>query len=386
MITIFDEAEQRVPLKIWVESRDQVEDRALQQAVNLSKLPFVCCHVALMPDVHSGFGVPIGTVLATEQAIIPNAVGFDIGCGICVVRTDLCEGDLPRDHIKSILDRIRKVLPETLSQSAAVLKEKLRQVVPKFDELMADSTSMSKAKGTLDSGNHFLELQKDPEDRLWIMIHAGAGSLSRQIGDFFYRTAADFCSDRTTELPSAELAYLPLDHPSGRDYLKAVNCCLESARENRMSVANVALEILGGASVEQIDCQHNFAEREVHYGQAVWVHRKGAIRLGRGERGVIPGSMGCSSYIVRGKGNPESFLSCSHGAGKSANRNAANEITVDAVLDDLEKRGVEVSSDHLSELPKRSRYAYKDIERVMNLQSDLVEKEIQLTPIGVIRG
>ena len=388
MIVIFNKHEQRIPLKIWLGSLDQIEGEALQQAVNMTELPFAYHHVALMPDVHSGYGVPIGGVLATVDNIIPNAVGFDIGCGVRAALTSIDVKGHSMDHLSYILNQIRTIISKELPELSEI------QQLEIFDRLPLHIPVFRKKKKqirgqlrTLSGGNHFIELQRDEKGRLWITIHAGAGPIGRQTAEYFDQQARELCEKKHADLPLPELSFLPKNTPESQDYLEAMNWCLDFARENRRLLLELVLNILEAESLEEIDIHHNYAALEEHYGCRVWVHRKGAIRVGAGESGVVLGSMGSASYIVKGSGNPESFQSCSHGAGrKMGRREALRNIPIGELLEDLQDRKIEVITDDLGELPARASQTYKDINQVMSQQADLVEIQMKLTPLGVIRG
>jgi len=388
MITLFDKKQQRIPLKIWLSNLNELEGETLQQALNLTKLPFTYRQVALMPDAHTGYGMPIGGVMATEETIVPYAVGLDIGCGMRAALTPYMAEDVASERLRSYLAKIRNAIPQGFdwhpgNQQGEVL-DRMPMHLPLFQ---AEDKRIRKQLGTLGGGNHFIELQKDEQGRLWVMIHSGSRNIGKQTAEHFHRKAKDLCRKLRVELPTSELSFLPLDSPEGQDYLDAMNWCLDFAFANRQRMMEFVMDILQCSPRDELDIHHNYAALEKHFGRQVWVHRKGAVRAGAGERGVIPGSMGAPSYIVEGRGNPESFLSSSHGAGRRmGRREAKRKIPVDQVLQELKSLGVEISTGNLKELPEEAAQAYKDIDRVLAEEEDLVQPTIRLTPLGVVKG
>ncbi|TKJ42505.1 RNA-splicing ligase RtcB [candidate division LCP-89 bacterium B3_LCP] len=388
MIVVFDKKNQRIPLKIWLKDLSQLEGTALEQAVTLTRLPFAYKQVALMPDAHVGYGMPIGGVLAAQDTIIPYAVGMDIGCGMHAVKTEIDSDQCRGTRLKNILGLIRTVIPQGFNWHKSAQRADVLDKMPLHLQLFQqEEKRVRKQLGTLGGGNHFIELQKDEENNLWVMIHSGSRNIGKQTAEHFHKKAKEFCRKKKTDLLSNELAFLPVESKEGQDYLDSMHWCLEFARESRRRMMEEVLDILQANDSDSVDIHHNYAVKEEHFGRSVWIHRKGATRAGAGERGVIPGSMGSASFIVSGRGNPESFLSCSHGAGRRMGRKAAKrKIGLESVLKDLEKRGVEISCDNLRDLPEEASQAYKNIDQVMNQQNDLVEVEVRLTPLGVVKG
>jgi tRNA-splicing ligase RtcB len=388
MIVLFDKKAQRIPLKIWLKDVNQVERGALEQALNLTRLPFSFRQVALMPDVHVGYGMPIGGVLAAEETIIPYAVGMDIGCGMHAVKTPYAADEFAAIRLKKAMAQISAAIPQGFKWHQSAQKSPVLDRMPtRLPLFQQEEKRVRKQLGTLGGGNHFIELQTDEENGLWIMIHSGSRNVGKQTAEFFHKKAKEVCRKRRADLPTSELSYLPLDTDDGQDYVTAMEWCLTFARENRRRMMEVILDILEFPATDRLDVHHNYAAREDHFDNSVWIHRKGATRAGAGERGIIPGSMGSSSYIVTGKGNAESFLSCSHGAGRRmGRREARRKIGVDEVLRDMKARGIEVSADNFRELPEEATQAYKNIDQVMEQQADLVEIQTKLTPLGVIKG
>lgn len=385
----------RLPIKSWCE---KVEPEAMVQARNLANHPQTCYHVALMPDCHSGYGMPIGGVIVCKEVIIPNAVGVDIGCGMCAVKTSHTATDITEKMIKEIMGMLRHKIPVGFDH------HKRDQTWCGFDDapdvaiIQQEIASARKQLGTLGGGNHFIEIQAGSDGHVWLMLHSGSRNFGYKIAKEYNLKAEHYLRQHTmdTGVPlkgENGLAFLPVDKKEGEEYIAAMNYALAFAAENRRQMMahfrEAARNVLGCTFAEEINIHHNFAALEKQLGRKVWVHRKGATQAENGQMGIIPGSMGTPSYIVRGRGNRESFMSCSHGAGRIMSRNAANKIyTVDQANKAMEgivfgrwsksRKGVY----DLSEAPM----AYKDIEEVMHSQEDLVEPVVKLRPLGVIKG
>jgi tRNA-splicing ligase RtcB len=404
--------EGRTPIKLWTTSAAgdvPVEDAALAQLRNIARLPFVFRHVAAMPDVHLGMGATVGSVIATRGAIVPAAVGVDIGCGMEAVRTTLRAGDLP-ESLAAVRSAVEEAVPHGRTHHggpgdrgawaappAAVLRaweglggdERYRQLVerhPKVDR----NANPAQHLGTLGTGNHFIELCLDEEDRVWVMLHSGSRGIGNRIGSHFIERAKAEMDRWFVKLPDPDLAYLPESSELFRDYVAAVGWAQDYAAANRALMLDAALgavsRALGrdpGRSDEAISCHHNYVAREHHFGTNVLVTRKGAVNAGAGRLGIIPGSMGKRSYIVRGRGEPESFTSCSHGAGRAMSRGeAVRRFTVDDLARQTE--GVECRKDEgvLDEIPG----AYKDLDLVMAAQRDLVDVVHTLRAVMTVKG
>ena len=379
-------------VKMWVKSLDA---HAWKEIDYMSKLPFLHSHIALMPDCHGGSGMPIGGVIATKGVLIPGAISPDAGCGMQAVKTSIKVSNIPSDVLrKSILRGIRKKVP---------LEAKHR--VPQPEEYMPQGFDMSRLPnisknydqirrnlGTLGSGNHFIELQKDEEDNLWIMIHSGSRGCGGYVYNYYSEKARILNSKYYSVVPEdSRLWFLPSGTPEFKGYWDELQYCLAFARCNRNRIMEcikeTILESYPDATFEKaIDIHHNFAEWEDHFGEKVLVHRKGATRARLGEIGIIPGSQGTCSYIVEGLGNPESFCSCSHGAGRLMSRSEATAtLSVKEQAESMESKGIIHAirgKQDLEEAPG----AYKDIDEVMKLQEDLVKPIIKLIPIAVIKG
>ena len=374
---------ERIPIKLWLED---IEPGALAQARNLANLPFAYRWVAIMPDSHQGYGMPIGGVLATEQVIVPNAVGVDIGCGMNAVRTSLKEIDT--DTLKAILGKVRAAIPVGFSH------QKDNQEWAGFDEapdlpiIQQELASSRKQLGTLGGGNHFIEIQKGDDGYVWLMIHSGSRNFGLKTADVYHKMAKQLCERWKSDLPDKDLAFLPMDTPEGEAYFQAMNFCLRFAQANRslmMSrLSQILTEVTGAVVEDEVNIHHNYAALEHHYGKNVLVHRKGATKATAGLAGIIPGSMGTSSYIVEGLGNPESFMSCSHGAGRKMGRKEATRVL--NLADEQKKmEGIVHGLRSVSEL-EEAPGAYKDIDQVMENQKDLVQIKVRLRPLAVIKG
>ncbi|MBO5033210.1 MAG: RtcB family protein [Lachnospiraceae bacterium] len=401
----------RVPIKVWLESKEQVEESCLEQAFHLARLPFVHKWVSLMPDTHTGMGMPIGGVIAADGVIIPNAVGVDIGCGMIFVPV----------HVK--LDDIKDIKTGNGSLIQLIIGDILRNIPAGYNSYkekqaseVLDRANCSMEKytpdealvpliedgyyqvGTLGGGNHFIELQVDEEGYLGIMIHSGSRHLGKEICDYFHKKALALNEKWYSQVPSEyKLAFLPVDTFEGKQYIHWMNLALDYAYENRqrmmdktMKLVKKHIEKYAGMEVsfgEVINCHHNYAALENHYGKNVWVHRKGATRVREGEIAVIPGAMGSYSYVVEGLGNKESFCSSSHGAGRAYSRKGAMEhFSVEQVILDLREQDVVLGKHKKNDVPEECRFAYKDIDMVMDNQKDLVKPLKKLKTVGVVKG
>lgn len=396
----------RVPVKIWTED---IEPEAIQQLVNISQLSIVHGHVAAMPDVHAGIGATVGSVIATRAAIIPAAVGVDIGCGMNAVRLALKAADLP-DNLHRIRSAIEAAVPVGFAQhegskvrgskqerTARVLDQRLDVIAGKHPALTKmqkrfDDTWICQL-GTLGGGNHFIELCVDEAEAVWVMLHSGSRGIGNVIGRYFIAAAKKDMQRHQVNLPDRDLAYFSEGSSLFDDYVEAVEWAQNYAMLNRREMMRLILETLQrelavprdawNVEGEAINCHHNYVERETHFGADVFVTRKGAISAREGEPGIIPGSMGAKSYIVRGLGNPESFCSCAHGAGRRMSRTAARRNFSQIDLEE-QTRGVECRKDGgvLDEIPG----AYKDIDAVMENQRDLVEVVHTLKQVVCVKG
>jgi tRNA-splicing ligase RtcB len=376
-----------------------VDDKAREQLRKAARMPFVFKHVAAMPDVHVGIGATVGSVIPTKGAVIPAAVGVDIGCGMMAARTSLMASDLP-DNLEGIRSAIERAVPHgrdsgswgdpppAIVEAWATLAERFQRITNKYPRLK--NTNNLVHLGTLGTGNHFIELCLDSEQRVWIMLHSGSRGVGNAIGSFFIELAKQDMRKWFVNLPDEDLAYFPEGTDHFDDYVEAVEWAQDFAALNRrMMMTNVIRALRSqiakpfDAELEAVNCHHNYVRRENHFGENVLVTRKGAVRAAKGVMGIIPGSMGAKSFIVRGLGNTESFESCSHGAGRVMSRNEAKrQVTLAEHVADT--AGVECRKDAgvIDETPK----AYKPIEAVMAAQADLVEIVHTLKQVVCVKG
>jgi tRNA-splicing ligase RtcB len=398
------------PIKAWVD-HVEIEDSAMKQLVNLSKMPFIHSHVAAMPDCHWGFGSTVGSVIATYNAIIPAAVGVDIGCGMIAQKTPLTANDLP-DNLFEIRSLIEKKIPIGRTNDGGqgdrgawhdiptnnevyfnnYLDKTYREILQTHPELKPRKHP-AHHMGTLGTGNHFIELCLDQNNDVWVMLHSGSRGIGNKIGTYFIEKAKEemrrYYLDKY--IPDMDLAYLVEHTEIFDDYVTAVNWAQHFALLNRQIMMEYVLEILkqkfpkpsGYELVRAVNCHHNYVSKEQHFNKNVWLTRKGAVRARPGELGIIPGSMGAKSFIVRGLGNKESFMSCSHGAGRSMGRNEAKKrFTLDDHIKATEGVECRKDIDVIDETPA----AYKDIQAVMDSQKDLVEIVYTLKQVVCIKG
>jgi tRNA-splicing ligase RtcB len=392
-----------VPIKAWTRGVP-IEDAARRQIENVARLPFIHRHVAIMPDVHWGKGATVGSVIPTIGAIIPAAVGVDIGCGMAAVRL----AGARAEHLPDSLSQIRSEIEHTVPVGAAAhqpgewnrtavtpllgkiapwLSERHPKIVARRKDPL--ETIVSSQFGTLGGGNHFIELCLDEADDVWVMLHSGSRGIGNAIGQYFIERAKEEMGDRLGHLPDADLAYLVENSTVFDDYVYAVGWAQDYAAANRAEMLRRVLIVLHRhlppfrERDEAVNCHHNYVVKERHFGEEVWLTRKGAVRAGAGELGIIPGSMGAKSFIVRGKGNAESFETCSHGAGRAMSRHEAKRRFT--VADHaLATAHVECRKDAsvIDETPG----AYKDIDAVMAAQADLVEIVHTLRQVVCVKG
>ncbi|MFW5767892.1 MAG: RtcB family protein [Bacteroidota bacterium] len=374
------------PIKLWLED---IDEAALQQARNLANLSVTYKWVAIMPDCHKGFGMPIGGVLATEGVIIPNAVGVDIGCGMCAVKTSLTS--INKKDLSTIVKHLYHRIPKGRKHHKHRQNGEGFDNAPDIDIIQQELDKARYQLGTLGGGNHFVEIQKGSDGHIWLMLHSGSRNFGLKIANAFHQKAVKYCDDKNVELPDKSLAWLPMESSAGQAYHEAMNFALTFAKANRFAmmekVKQVMKETIDDIQFgEIINIHHNYAAVEKHYGKEVVVHRKGATSAKAGQDGIIPGSQGAASYIVKGKGNPESFMSCSHGAGRKLGRKQAvrtlNLAKETKLLDDA---GI-IHSIRTKKNLDEAAGAYKDIDVVMKNQEDLVDIVTQLLPLAVIKG
>jgi len=380
---------QKVPIKSWC---DNPEEGALEQAKNLASLPFIFKQVCLMPDTHQGYGMPIGGVIACIHAIIPNAVGVDIGCGMCAVKTSATE--ITTEQIKEIFGYIRELVPLGFNHRTENQEWEGFNEVPNILIIKQELESAKKQLGTLGGGNHFIEIQKGSDGFIWLMVHSGSRNFGYKIAKEYNKKAQELCKMWYSNIPPFKgedgLAFLPIGSKEAKEYLEAMNFALKFAYADRKRMMNdicsSVYKVLGCTWEPEINIHHNYVAIENHFGRNVWVHRKGATSAREGEFGIIPGSQGTSSYIVIGKGNRESFTSCSHGAGRTMSRGKARAtLDLKEEIEQMDLKGIVHGLRTTKELDEASG-AYKDIDLVMEEQKDLVDIAVKLTPLGVIKG
>lgn len=380
----------RVPLKSWAVD---AEAGALEQAINLTKLPFAMNHVALMPDAHQGYGMPIGGVLFADKAVVPYAVGVDIGCGVVLIETNWTLHDMEGDPVYELLQAIARDVPVGNGPQA---QHRSAQGEP-FDpgEVPAYVTAILESAdvqlGTLGGGNHFLELQSDADGRVWFMLHSGSRSVGKKLCDYHHAVASRLCQRWHVDLPDKELAFLPWETEEAQAYWRDMNMALRWAEENRRRMAGKVIaaigELTGYSAWQVLDIHHNYAAFENHFGHNGIVHRKGAVRARAGEMVLIPGSMGTASYIAEGLGNPDSFMTCQHGAGRARSRAATRRtVTLEQMEAQMADAGVVLVTPDPAKVTDESSFAYKDIEEVMAASADLIKPLRRLTPLGVVKG
>jgi len=389
---------QRVPVKIWTED---VDEKSKAQLANLAQMPFIHHHVAAMPDAHVGIGATIGSVIATHQAIIPAAVGVDIGCGMVAARLSLTANDIDERSLKAVFRQISHDIPvgraqhrdeRVLAEAVQPFEAGLKALTARHPQLLKAFGKVSKwthQMGTLGGGNHFIEVCLDEADRVWVMLHSGSRGIGNAMADYFIQLARKDMERWMIQLPDRDLAYFPEGSEHFGDYVEALQWAQDYARQNRQCMLDLALSALArhlppfAVTSDVVNCHHNYVAQEHHFGANVWVTRKGAIRAREGDLGIVPGSMGARSYIVRGKGNAESFCSSAHGAGRRMSRTTAEKQFTEADLV-RQTAGVVCRKDKgvLDEIPA----AYKDIDAVMANQNDLTDVLHTLKQVVCVKG
>lgn len=412
MFTQYHQNKQRIPIKVWLKKQEELESSCEAQALNLANLPFAFRHVALMPDTHAGFGMPIGGVLATQEVVVPNAVGVDIGCGMGFIHTNIpvsllktvntANGKLVNQIIGAIMREVpvgfaHQRQPQECATLDNFIPDSFHVKFP--EELLREIESGYYQLGTLGGGNHFIELQEDESGHLGVMLHSGSRNFGYKICNYYNKLAKSLSSEWSSQVRAEwDLAFLPVDSEPGQAYIAWMNLALEFAEENRQLmmervkniICNCVKKYAGFSGINinlEVNAHHNYAALEEHFGKEVWVHRKGAIRVGEGELGIIPGAMGSYSYIVAGLGNPESFQSCSHGAGRKMGRKEAERKFRSAeVLKDLEKMKITLGTPNKGKIADECRLAYKDIDQVIEDERDLVRPVMRLKTVAVVKG
>lgn len=396
-----------VPIKMWVDKVPHVEPQAMEQLNNIASMPFIYKHLAVMPDVHLGKGATVGSVIATDKAIIPAAVGVDIGCGMIAIKTTLRADQLP-DNLARIRSDIEAAVPHGFNTLQGIqlrgahddrvitteivdawwrLRLRYLLIIDKHPDIETNDPMLQ--LGTLGGGNHFIELCLDLNDQVWVMLHSGSRGVGNRIGTYFIKKAQEDMRRWFINLPDRDLAYIPEGSPLFDDYVEAVDWAQSYAMMNRKMMMAAVLQVLRRhlpefcENEEAINCHHNYVSREAHFGRNVIITRKGAVSARKGQLGIIPGSMGAKSFIVRGLGNPDSFHSCSHGAGRVMSRTKAKaEITLAEHVEATAGIECRKDADVIDESPR----AYKNIEDVMASQEDLVEIIHTLRQVLCVKG
>lgn len=410
MFVLYNE-KTRFPVKIWLEDITKLEESCLEQAYHLSQLPFIHKWVALMPDTHTGKGMPIGGVIAAKDVVIPNAVGVDIGCGMDFIPTNIRVEDIKEIQtgngslIQAAVGNIMRSIPLNQEryktpQESNVL-DRAKEELEKYnanEELLPLIEDGYYQVGSLGGGNHFIELQEDQDGFLCIMLHSGSRHLGKAICDYFHKRAQELNKKWYSQVPEEyRLSFLPVHSAEGEQYIHWMQLAMDYAFENRAHMLDRVCDIVRDLIEkntdlhvelgQEINCHHNYAALENHYGENVWVHRKGATRAREGEIAVIPGAMGSYSYVVEGRGNKESFCTSSHGAGRRYSRKGAKEaFTVERVIVDLKEQGVVLGKRKKTDVAEECRFAYKDIDEVMEQQKDIVTPLRKLKTVGVVKG
>ncbi len=379
---------EKIPIKLWLYD---IEHTALEQAKDLANLPFAFRHVPVMPDAHQGYGMPIGAVLATENEIIPNAVGVDIGCGMCSIKTGL--NHLDRNKLEKIVSTLQRTIPVGFNhhdekQDSRWMPDLHGLSLPVVEREYESATYQV---GTLGGGNHFIEIQSGSDNHIWIMIHSGSRNIGLQVARHYHNLAKNITQKRDKKIPKDLSYFVKNVDKEFESYTNEMNYCIQFARNNRLlmmeRVKEAFIDIAGDVTFSDfINKPHNFAAVENHFNKKLIIHRKGVTSAKRGEKGMIPGSQGTHSYIVIGKGNPETFESCSHGAGRVMSRTKARKtLNLKNEQQQLEEKGIMhavKTRNDLDEAPS----SYKDIKEVMASQEDLIEIDIELSPLAVIKG
>jgi tRNA-splicing ligase RtcB len=403
----FKSDDSKVPVKIWT---NDVEESAYQQLERLSQMPFIHKHIAVMPDVHWGMGSTVGSVVPTINAIIPASVGVDIGCGMMAVKLNLKADQLPTS-LEPLRGLLEASIPHGRTDNGGrndrgawgappsdvehnwhllISDPRYTLLLKECPKVFGERTNGERQLGTLGTGNHFVEVCLDKEQNVWIMLHSGSRGIGNRIGSYFINEAKELMEQFHIDLPDPDLAFLPSKNPIFYYYWRALSWAQEYAAVNRTLMMQAAMraisEFMGRevtTSETAVNCHHNYVSVEHHFGERVFVTRKGAVRARKGDLGIIPGSMGARSFIVRGLGNPESFDSCSHGAGRKMSRGAARkQFTVEDLKAQTEGVECRKDADVIDEIPG----AYKDIQEVMDNQTDLVEIVAELKQILCVKG
>lgn len=382
------------PIKIWA---NIVEEGAIEQAVNLANMPYTYKHVALMPDTHQGFGMPIGAVLATEKVIVPNAVGVDINCGMVAVKTSIPNEEMNYNIVEDIMKRVERDIPVGFGKHKESHKEYIEDLLKEdWDTLPVDGIVLKEFDyagyqvGTLGGGNHFIEMDKGSDGKVWLMLHSGSRGIGNKVGTHYNKLAIQDNKEHYIQnTVDADLAFLPPNSYMETCYIAEMNFCMDYADISRKLmmdrfIADVREVIPTMTVLDKVAIQHNFVDLEHHFGKNIWVHRKGAVPASKGEMGIIAGSQGTASYIVVGLGNHQSFMTCSHGAGRVLGRKEAVK-TLSLQEEQAKMSGIYNNMNSVSALDEAPS-CYKDIAEVMKQQEDLAKPIVELKPLGVVKG
>jgi len=394
----------RVPIFSWCK---EIEDEALQQAINLANHPVIAGPVALMPDCHTGYGMPIGGVIVCKNAVIPNAVGVDIGCGMGAIQTNISVDDITKEQLRAIIQKIKLRIPmgeghcHRQPQFWWVLNDFLDEArhAGWYNEVMWETAQRN--IGTLGGGNHFIEVQRGSDGFVWLMLHSGSRNLGYQVAKHYNNIAKELNDRWYSDVPCDDLSFLPVDTEVGQAYIRDMNLALKYAQYNRSVMMRVVkecfMEIMKPvAFATEVNIHHNYAAQENHLGKNLWIHRKGATSAREGQLGIIPGAMGSNSYIVVGLGHKKSYCSCSHGAGRIMSRTKAS-ATLEKEKCDADMSGIVWDGFKRNRgrgnKPPKSRYdlseapgAYKNIDEVMAAQEDLIKIQTKLSTMAVLKG
>lgn len=383
----------RVSVRSWA---IDLEAGAREQADNLSRLPFALHHVALMPDAHKGYGMPVGGVLFADKAVVPYAIGVDIGCGVALIETEVAEADLTPAKLNAVLQQILRDVPVGNGPAGEHASYPEPFSLPgshrqPSEHALEVAGRVGRQLGTLGGGNHFLEVQADDDGRVWCMLHSGSRRLGKEICDRWHKVALGLNTRWFSDLPHPELAYLPWGTEEAAGYWADMEFALAWAEENRSRMATAMeysiTKVMHARARQVLDVHHNYAAWEQHYGHSGIVHRKGAVRANEGEPVLIPGSMSTGSYLGTGLGNAESFHTCQHGAGRARSRTATRGMmTIEVMNEGLDAAGVLLVTPNRGAAIEEVALAYKDVDAVMAASTDLVEAKRRHRPLGVVKG
>lgn len=380
----------RVPVLTWADPLTLEED-TLRQITDLANLPFAFHHVALMADAHVGYGMPIGGILASQDYIVPNAVGVDIGCGMVAVETSMKREEFIEKR-EEIGHEITRSIPTGFHKHKKPQEHEFLNKFPKLEVISPEIRNIKRQLGTLGGGNHFIDIHIDEKDTIWLMVHSGSRNIGKKIADYYHNKAKEFTASKFRKYPSIDLAALPVGSKYGKEYITGMQFAQDYALTNRQRMLEIIKSVIdrfipGVEYKKEVNIHHNYASHEKHFGEMVWIHRKGATSAKEGEFGIVPGSMATSSYITKGLGNTDSFNSAPHGAGRRLGRKEAKRrYSIQDVHKELDEKDIKLYSVKNAGAIEEHSQSYKDIDEIMHLQTDLVEVVTKLKPILVIIG